>query len=211
MTQHQEMLRFETPARRASTRPCPAIITGAARAAGGTADALVEIDTVEHQRRVATGLGAVTDLGLLDRLLGLPPGVLVAWEDLSNDDARRLSSAPAGIVERSSAGVRRVLARPAVVALVVVRSRSWRRGLRTASIFEPFAQRVLLLEEFHGNLRPLAWEADMLGVGVWLREGSATREVVAPAPWRQQYVKAAGWRFRERAYRSWLNATHPEG
>ena len=100
---------------------------------------------------------------------------------------------------------------PALVPLVLVRSRSWRRGLRTASAFEPFAQRVLILEDFRQDLNRLAWEADVLGVGVWLQTDSGTRQVVPPAPWHQHYVKAAGWRFRERAYHSWLSARPLEG
>lgn len=95
---------------------------------------------------------------------------------------------------------------PATVPLVLVRSSSWRRGLRAASVFEPFAQRVLVLDGPRRNLHMVAWEADVLGVGVWVQTSAGTEEVLAPAPWRQRYVKAAGWRFRERAYDCWLNA-----
>jgi len=186
-----------------------AMVPGAARAAGGAADALVEVDMREHQRRVISGIHAVTDLGLLARLLGLPHGEVVRWDDISADDQRRLRSAPDGIVDCSSAGVQRRLAPPVAVPLVLVRSRSWRRGLRTASVFEPFAQRVLVLEDFRQDLSKLAWEADVLGVGVWLKTGQGIREIVPPAPWRQRYVKAAGWRFRERAYSRWLSARPP--
>lgn len=188
-----------------------ALVAGAARVAGGSGDALVEVDMREHQRRVMFGLRTVTDLGLLAGLLRLPLGELVQWDDLSPDDARRLRLAPDGIVDRSAAGVRRVFAQPVAVPLVLVRSRSWRRGLRTASVFEPFAQRVLILEDFRQDLNRLAWEADVLGVGVWLQTDSGTRQIVPPGPWRQRYDKAAGWRFRERAYHSWLNARPPEG
>jgi hypothetical protein len=183
-----------------------ALVPGAAVAAGGTGDALVEVDMQEHERRVMSGIRAVTDLGLLARLLRLPDGDLVRWDDISADDHRRLRSAPYGIVDCSSAGVRRLLAAPAAVPLVLVRSQSWRRGLRTASVFEPFAQRVLILENSRQDLSRVTWEADVLGVGVWLKSGQNTREIVAPAPWQQRHVKAAGWRFRERAYSRWLSA-----
>lgn len=188
-----------------------AFVPGAARAAGGTGDALVEVHVDEHKRRAALGLRAVTDLGLLACLLRLPHGELVRWVDLSQDDERRLRSAPDGVISSSSAGIRRVLAYPAAVPLVLFRSRSWRRGLQAASAFEPFAQRVLVLEYFRRDLNRLAWEADVLGVGVWLQTSSGTREVVPPAPWHQRQVKAAGWRFRERAYQSWLTARSPGG
>lgn len=141
-----------------------ALVPGAARAAGGTGDALLEIDVQEHQRRVISGLRAVTDLGLLARLLRLPLVGLVPWKDLSSDDQRILCSAADGIVDCSPAGVWRVLVQPASVPLVLVRSRSWRRGLRTASVFEPFAQRVLVLEGFRQDLSQVAWEADVLAL-----------------------------------------------
>jgi len=44
---------------------------------------------------------------------------------------------------------------------------------------------------------------------VWLRTSTHIEQILAPAPWRQLYVKAAGWRFRERAYDRWLSATPP--
>jgi hypothetical protein len=146
-------------------------------------------------------------LSLLDRLLNLPLGEIVRWGDLGPDDQRRFRSASAGIVDCGPAGVRRLLTPPVSVPLVLVRGRSWRRGLRTAGVFRPFAQRVLVLEDFRRDLAQLTWEADVLGVGVWLRTDSGTEQIVPPAPWRQRYFKAAGWRFRERAYQAWLNTS----
>ncbi|MGH3939854.1 MAG: hypothetical protein ACRDTG_14740 [Pseudonocardiaceae bacterium] len=179
--------------------------------AGGVGDALVEVDEQEHNRRAASSLGAVTSLGLLDCLLGLPLGECVRWNDLSVEDVHRLQMAPLGVIDQSTRGVRRVLVPPATVPLVVVRSSSWRRGLRRANAFEPFAQRVLILNHPRRDLPRLTWEADLLGVGVWIQTETGVEEVLTPAPWRQRYVKAAGWRFRERAYRSWLNAAPPVG
>ncbi|MQA88068.1 MAG: hypothetical protein GEV03_26485 [Streptosporangiales bacterium] len=189
--------------------PGVAFVPGAARVAGGTGDALIEVNEEEHRRRAAIGLGAVTALGMLDRLLGLPLGEWVRWDDIHPDVARRFRTAPAGAVDLSSRGVRRMMAPAATVPVVLVRSSSWRCGLRTASAFEPFAQRVLLLGGPRRDLARVAWEADFLGVGVWLQTDSGVEEVLAPAPWRQRYVKAAGWRFKERAYRGWLNAIRP--
>lgn len=183
-----------------------AFVPGAARAAGGTGDALVEVNLQEHERRNKSGIHAVTDLGLLARLIRLPYNELVCWDDLSAEDQRRLRSVPDGIVDCNSAGVRRILTQPATVPLVLVRSRSWRQGLRRVSVFEPFAQRVLILHDFHSDVAQLAWQADVLGVGVWLQSDSDLREIVPSAPWQQKYVKAAGWRFRERAYHAWLTA-----
>jgi hypothetical protein len=185
------------------------LVPNAARVSGGIGDALIDVDRGEHKRRSAIGLHAVTDLGLLGRLLALPLGELVRWDDLSPYDARRFAAAPYGTVECSPVGARRLLCYPVSVPLVVVRSSSWRRGLRRASAFEPFAQRVLILEGSHRDLDRLVWEADVLGVGVWAKDASRLREVLPPAPWQQKFAKGAGWRFRERAYLALLNATRP--
>jgi hypothetical protein len=195
------------PALAAGWESVGVFVPGAARAAGGTGDALVKVDVPEHRRRAVSGPLAITDLGLLDRLLNLPLGEIVRWGDLGPDDQRRLRSAPDGTVECCPAGVRRLLTPSASVPLVLVRSRSWRRGLRAVSVFQPFAQRVLVLEDFRRDLAELTWEADVLGVGVWLQTDSGTQEIVSPAPWRQRYFKAAGWRFRERAYQVWLKTS----
>jgi len=188
-----------------------AVVAGAAKVAGGRADAWVDIDEREHRRRALLGLGAVTSLELLDRVLGLPRGGWVRWNDLTPEETRSLRAAPTGVVVGSALGVCRTLAPPAAVPLVLIRSASWRRGLRTASAFEPFAQRVLILDGSCRSLREVTWEADCLGVGVWIENGAGTEEVVRPAPWRQRYVTAAGWRFRERAYGVWLSAARLGG
>lgn len=186
-----------------------AFVPAGAQVAGGVGDALIEVDEPEHHRRVRSGLGAVTTLGLLDRLLGLPLGEWVRWDDFSSDDAQRLRMAPVGVVDQAPHGVRRTLVPPVTVPLVVVRSSSWRHGLRRASAFEPFAQRVLLIDSARLELHRVTWEADVLGVGVWVQTATGTEEILPPAPWRQLYAKAAGWRFRERAYCNWLTAVTP--
>jgi hypothetical protein len=206
----EQGLTLDAPSRAMVWGPDIALVRGAARVSGGRGDALVDLHEAEHRRRSAVGLCAVTDLGLLDRLLALPSDEVVRWDDLSQDDARRLRAAPEGVVECTLLGVRRVLSYPVSVPLVLVRSRSWRRGLQRASAFEPFAQRVLILEGTHRDLRQLTWEADVTGVGVWIQDDSAIRVVVSPAPWRQLYVKAAAWRFRERAYQCLVNAMRLE-
>jgi len=205
---HQLTLVADAPFSAAAWSAGVVLVLDAARASGGTGDALVDVDESEHLRRSATGLRAVTDLGLLDRLLALPHHELVRWNDLSAEDAHQFRTAPDGVVECLPSGVRRMLTYPVSVPLVLVRSSSWRRGLQRACAFEPFAQRVLILEGTHRDLHRLTWEADVLGVGIWVEDGSQIREALAPAPWRQLYVKAAGWRFRERVYLSWLNAMH---
>lgn len=181
------------------------LVRWAARVSGGRGHARVLVDHAEHRRRAAFGLSAVVDLTLLDALLGLPAGEQVSWADLDAEAARRLRKAPEGVLECTSGGVRRLLAPAATVSLVVVPALSWRSGLRRAAAFQPFAARVVLVDVPPGP--DLLWEADVLGVGVWRdRSPDPPEELLPPAPWRCVQVKAAGWRFRERAYGTWFNA-----
>lgn len=196
-----------------------AAIEGAARVAGGVADAVLAVDAVEAARRRDVGTGGVGDLALLDTLMCLPVGCPVATDDLTALSRARLRAAPPGCVEwlDEAAVVVRWLVPAVNVELVVVRSATWRAGLLRASAFEPFATRVVLLDRPPRALHQAAWEADAAGVGLWLSTaGTATgceaetlgevQQVVAPAPFVRRYVKPAGWRFTERAYAAWAAA-----
>lgn len=164
----------------------------------------LRIDRTEHHRRRAAGLGAVTDLHTLDRLLTLPEGGHILWADLDLHDISVVMGLPEGAAEFSLHGFRRRLVAAATVDLVIVRSGDWRTGLRKASAYVPFASRLVLLREAPWDIRDLHWEMDLAGVG--LRVGTLTdwEELIAPAPWQQFHVTAGGWRFRERAYAVWL-------
>lgn len=182
-------------------------VADAVRVSGGRGDAVLRVDGAEHARRTGAGVGAVTDLRLLDRLMCLPLGADIAWGDLDAEDAALFQRTSPGIVTVSALGVRRLLVPAVTVDLVVVRQSRWRAGLRAAAAFEPFAQRVLHLPQAPGRIADLLWEADLLGIGVWVGGDDAPEQLLAPAPWRRRYVKAAGWRFAERAYAAWLSAS----
>ena len=183
-------------------------IPSGARVSGATADAVVTIDAVEHRRRA--GLAGVDDLGLLDALMDLPIGAEVPVYHIGAVARAHLRASPPGCVDWLSAGavVRRLLVPAATVELIVVRADCWPRGLARAAAFEPFATRVVLLQCQPRAVADIAWEADAAGVGLWLRQtdGEIT-EIVPPAPFVRRYVKPAGWRFTERAYTAWVNAT----
>jgi hypothetical protein len=197
-----------------------AAVVGAARAHGArsvvVADAVVVVDTVEHERRSGVGLGAVPDLDVLSALMCLPLDAAVAVADLGVVVRQVLSTAPLGCVDRLDGGarVRRRYRPAATVPLVVLRAASWRVGLRRAWAFEPFAARVVLLSRAPRSVPDIAWEADVAGTGLWIRhpdtavrgvgDVGGVEEVVAPAPFVRRYVKPAGWRFAEHAYAAWL-------
>lgn len=195
--------------------PAGTVVPGGARAAEARGDAVVAVNTAEHDRRAAVGLGAVTNLALLDRLLCLPLGQWVRRVDLTDRERVELRRAPDGVVEVSDTGLRRVFAPAAAVPLVIVAAGSWRSGLRRTAAFAGYASRVLVLHGRHRQLGSKLWEADFFGVGVWRATATGVEQLVAPEPWRQMYVKPAGWAFRERAYEQWLRhqglTPHPPG
>lgn len=181
------------------------LVADGARAAGGKGDAIVRLNNEEHARRQRADVGAITDLYLLDQLMTLPLGHEIRIDDIANGRSL-LTRQPPGVIDMSTRGIRRLAVPPLDVRLVIVRSSRWWDGLRRAAAFEPFAQRVLLLPSAPRNLSTVLWEADLLGVGVWTGTVEEPEQYLAPAPWHRQYIKAAGWRFAERAYAAWLKA-----
>lgn len=192
-----------------NTSACRAVVRGGARAAGAVADAVIDVDGAEDARRSAIGLGGVTSLGLLDALMCLPAGADVPVEDIGETALWFLRRAPVGVVIWSPdiCRVRRLAVPVVAVPLVLVCTGAWRGGLRRASAFEPFAQRVLLLDRMPISWPNSAWEAAAIGVGVWARQSDGRIvELVAPAAFEQRFTKPAGWRFRERAYATWVTS-----
>lgn len=185
------------------------LVTGAARAAGVVADAVVVVDPREHERRAANGLGAVTSLEVLDALMCLPLGVAVTARDLGQRARSSLVAAPRGMVEWAPdlSWVRRLGVPAAEVALVVVSASRWAAGLRRAAAFGPFAPRVVVLDRLPREWPAPALDAVAAGVGVWVRDEGDTVEMVAPAAYRPRVAKAAKWRFAERAYETWIRST----
>lgn len=181
-----------------------------ARVPGARGDVVIAVDDAEHRRRVAAGLGGVVDLGLLDALMSLPPGAGVPGHELGDVAGWHLRRAPKGCVHWSEDGsVTRLLARVCEVDLVIVRSGSWRAGLRRAAEFVPYARSTVVLAG--GAPEGAAWEADVAGVGLRvLRDDGASCDLVAPAPFVPRYLKPSAWAFAERAYAAW-RSSHRSG
>jgi hypothetical protein len=179
-------------------------VEGGATVSGGRGDAVLQVDLDEHRRRQAHGLGAVTDLWTLDRLLCLPFALPVADTCLSAED-EKVVRIP-GVAAQTSEGFLRVIRPVAEVRFVVIRATQWRSGIRRAAAFEPFARRILLLPAYPREVDRLLWEADLLGIGVRVGTVGDSEQLVAAEPWKARYAKSAGWRFMERAYDAWLKA-----
>lgn len=178
------------------------------RLSGSRGDALVVLDRHEHSRRQRCGLGAVTDLTLLDSLLNLPLGVPVPLDALTPRERERLSRAPEGVATHSADGVRRLVTTPAEVQAVLVHGRGWDTVLRHASTFRRAAQSIAVFPAAPRQLGQRLWEAQVEGVGVWVQDGDTLIEILPPAISDPCRVKPAWWRFHEAAYAAWLTATY---
>lgn len=183
------------------------LIVGGARAAGTVGDALVVCDHLEQARRAQAGLGGVTSLWLLDAVMNLPLGVPIRTSDLCEDTWEQLRAAPNGVVDVEDGWVTRLLSPPLTVVAAVARGPGWRRPFQLAGRFAPFAQRLMMFDK--APARPLVWEAQVAGVGVWIFEDDRWEELSRPEPFTQRYWKPAGWRFAENAYAAALSAKHP--
>ena len=150
---------------------------------GVTASAIINI--AEHRRREAAGMGAVTNPGLLDRLLDLPAGIPVtdpvAWAEMADQ--------PPGIAERGEDGaiVTRRLESPLTIADVAVDAAT---GQRTAC--RPGRQLVRRLRAPVGGRRAQAHTGSGNAGGEAMRRrhsrsrprGAAARgEASQPRPW----------------------------
>jgi hypothetical protein len=180
------------------------LVCRGAQAAGSTAEAIVLVDDHEHGRRVHAGLGAVTSLGLLDVLLDFPLHAPVRMCDVGPRGQATVRLAPSGVFECDDASVTRVLSPPTTVIAALLLGTSWRRMMAEASSFAPFCQQIMLFERAPRALGSLIWEAQVAGIGVWIRDGDHVVEVLHPRIFRRRRWKAAGWRFQERAYAAWL-------
>jgi hypothetical protein len=107
--------------------PYVSYVTDGAVVSGARADAILTVDSAEHGRRRAAGLGAVTGWRMLRTLSSLPVGIAIPVSSLPEAQWLLLQCAGAGIVDvdvESRTVTRRVL--PAVVVhAAVARGRSW--------------------------------------------------------------------------------------
>lgn len=184
--------------------------------AGGRTDALITLNDAEVQRRAQNGDGAVTDLALLDLFLSMPLGCPIAVSTFTEQQLRLLRLAPGGAITAEAGTVTRLLDRPVQVDAAVAwvrprrdggarRAGSWRSSLRRAGRFVGVTSAVVVFPESARVPATKLWEADVLGVGVWQEGSDGPIELVPPAEFMTPRLKAAIWRFEERAFRAWLD------
>ena len=202
MTGMRHPVRLDQPLCPSALPADATFVPGGAIGPGARADALCVLDHREHRRRQHVGMGAVTSLSVLDSVMNLPLEAPVRRADISPAALLRLERSGAALVVVEGDWVTRVGRPPLTVLGALVTGSSWRVALRRAVSFGPFSQRIIMLNRAPASVDMLLLEAELAGVGVWLADGASTIELLAPEPFRLRYLKAATWRFAERAYRA---------
>jgi hypothetical protein len=163
-------------------------------------------DRAEVLRRQKMGVGAVTDRGLLEALMGLPAGLPVPVASLTERERTALLRAPQGVVERVGDILVRHVVPPLTVRLAIVTATSWRQGLERAGRFAPFCQRGALLPSTPRDLDEAQMRASFYGVGLAVLEAGVTRTLVEPEPYVRRRHSSAQWWFVEEIYRQIISA-----
>lgn len=167
------------------------------------------IDPAEHARRQAAGLEHIRDshCALLDALMTLPPGMPIAYDDLTKRQQNAVRRAPSGILDVTLGIVTRYAMRPCRVDLATVHANCTRDSIGRASSYAPVCTRAVVTPT-PPRRNYLLSEADYWGIGVFLDHGNGELEtLLPPEPWRPKRHTAAAWRFAEAAYASYLTHT----
>ncbi|MFE4915849.1 hypothetical protein ACFRCX_30560 [Streptomyces sp. NPDC056652] len=170
----------------------------------------LDIDPTEHQRRRSLQRRHIDDPSVLDLLMTLPVGALVAYRDLTTGQQDAVRRAPTGVLDfvtpwADDLRVSRLAVRPCRVSMATVRSATaCKTALESASRFAPFCARQVIVRR-RPKLAETLIEFDFWGVGLLLEHGDGgTETLVAPTPWRPMRHTVAGWRFAENAYAAYL-------
>jgi hypothetical protein len=161
----------------------------------------VVIESAEHRRREAAGLGAVINPALLDRLIDLPVAMPVSdpvvWAEMAEQ--------PPGILERAAngTGITRRLGSPLRITDAVVDAVAGGelRAVQNASLFAGFTRRWVATASSR-TPHAAGLEAKLYGVGI-LAPG---HRVLLPAEKPvTPTVDGWSWLLEEKAYRRWLS------
>jgi hypothetical protein len=163
-----------------------------------TAYAIINI--AEHRRRETTGMGAVINPALLDRLMDLPIGIpvtdLVVWAEMADQ--------PRGVVERHEDGVRitRRLESPLTITDVVVDATMGQElcGVQDASLFAGFTRRWIAATPSRIP-DAVMLEAKLCGVGI---VDQRRRQLLSAEKPEDLTRDGWSWLLEEKTYRRWL-------
>ncbi|MFC6091535.1 hypothetical protein [Saccharothrix lopnurensis] len=167
---------------------------------GSVAGLVYELDEVEASRRATEQFSPLTDLAVLDVLMGMPAGLPVALEDLTERERGILRRCPPGAVDVEGGHLVRRAVPPLSVHLAVVTARDWKVGLRRAGRFAPFCTRMVLLPTVPGDPSELDVRASFYGCGVAVLDGQRLEVLVEPGQYTRRRHTPAQWRFAEQVY-----------
>ena len=157
------------------------------------------LDAVEHARRCAIGLRAVTRIDWLDCLLHMPVGQPMHPDALTAGECQIIRQLPRGCVRASGVQLIREIVRPvAVDAALIVRS-DWRAGMFDAGSFSSYCTRIVAVAGIPDKQAEV--EADYYGIGLIINAAVSPEVVVPPQRFSAAVHSAAGWSFAERTYR----------
>lgn len=170
--------------------------------------AAFDIDSTEHARRHATGVGAVTATSLLHGLWLLPSGVPVPAEALPDHKREPLSKLPA-LVAASDDQLRRTYEPAGVMRAVACGGRSPGKAIEGAARFSPIFRRYAAVAPDAATATAVA-SAISHGVGVVETDGVEAR-IICDAPDAVLGVPAVyRWWVAELTYEAWLyESTQP--
>ncbi|MBL7495546.1 hypothetical protein I6A81_04560 [Frankia sp. CN7] len=169
---------------------------------GRLVDAVFRVEAGEHARRARFGLRALCYPHLLRRLERLPSGVLVGdpvpWVETC--------PLPEGVVERSAAGIGRLLEPPVVLDAVVVPAvgPAQTRHVWVADRFAPHARRWVVSGDRRVDAAVLV-AAAVRGVGLVTRWPGPEVVTAADSPAGRPTAGTA-WLLAEQTYGAWLAA-----
>lgn len=171
------------------------------RSFGTLAGVVYRPNQSEVARRRTQRVGSFTEMDVLDVLMGLPEGLPVALNELTDAERALMDRAPGGAIEhRGEEVVRRAVA-PVSVLFALVAANDWHVGLKRAGRFAPFCARAMLLPELPMDWDDARTQASYFGIGICTFVDAQLRMLITPRPYVRRRHTPAQWWFAEDAYR----------
>jgi hypothetical protein len=164
--------------------------------------ALFDVDVAEHDRRIAAGVGAATNTGLLHALWELPQGLPISRRSISERDLGTFEGLGRGYVEGVEDLTRVYVPAGQVTALIVVK-RDLSAAIERISLLPGIYWRVAAAIGLGPPSDDLLAASNRSGIGAAVvRRGEAT-VVAAPRAPTRGIPAVVRWWLAEIAYRNW--------
>ncbi|TQM83047.1 hypothetical protein FHX81_5460 [Saccharothrix saharensis] len=178
----------------------PTAGTTPVRMFGSTAAVNYQLINAEVRRRDGRRAVPAPGQDVLDVLMGLPVGLPVPADSLTDRERRLLGRAPQGAVDRDGEHVVRRAVAPLTARFAVVTARDWKIGLKRADRFAPFCERAVLLPALPQDADDLFVRASFSGCGVCVFSGKQLDMVVEPRRYVRRRHTPAQWWFAEEVF-----------